>query len=222
MSVLVVWGIIGCRGGGRIEKRTDGGSVSSRASQTDRSAYGPEFNDLVERGSADFGGLPPDHPLREKWARPILSAVISPDGKTVALHDNSGVYLTDGSGAHIRKVDITLLENLANDQVTVFFVFRPDGRRVAVLTRLSYGEPMGEFIERLWTVDAAGGLARQLSEWSDWFRWPGPIVGNRRIEGWTPDGKSVIVMGTIYTGDMPAEMRPSGTKRVAIRDKPAD
>jgi hypothetical protein len=165
--------------------------------------------------------LPPDHPVRERWPRSILTAVLSPDGKTVAIHDDTGVSLVDPSGRNTRRAKVTLLENVANEQVAVFFAFRPDSRRVAILARLTYGEPMGAFIERLWTADVATGCSRRLSEWSDRFQGSGPIVGDRRIEGWTPDGKSVIVTGVVYVGEMPGEMRQAGTKQVVIRDVPS-
>lgn len=237
LAVLVCGCITGCRKGttsfgnrastasAPAESGKGAGAPNDQPPQADHSvvpdASGRYGDQSVAQLKPELGRiLPPDHSLREKWPRSILTAVVSTNGKTVAIHDDAGVFLTDQKGGNVRRVKITLLEKLANEQVTVFFAFGPDSRRVAILTRLSYGEPMGAFIERLWTADVATGCSRRLSEWSDRFQGSGPIVAERSIEGWTPDGKSIVVSGVIYEGDMPAEMHRTGSKRAVIRDMP--
>lgn len=239
LHALLVILVCGCIGGCRTGA-TSVGNTADTASAPSRSredadatndqrpqADGPVVpDDSGSRGDQPVAQLKPelgrilasDHPLREKWSRPIVAAVLSPDGKAVAIHDAAGVFLTDQKGGSVRKVRVTLLENLVNEQIAVSLAFRPDSRRVAILTRLSYGEPMGAFIERLWTADVATGCSRCLSEWSGRFQGSGPIVAERRVDGWTSHGKSIAVSGVIYEGDMPAEMRRAGTKQVVIKD----
>lgn len=174
---------------------------------------------IEEEARSGLIALPADHPLRKKWPQEIQSAVISPDRTTVAFFDGSNVYLTNPQGRRVRKLPITLLENLANEQLTVSFAFRKDSRRIAILTSLVYGEPMGAFIERLWTADTATGRTRKLSEWADRVQGPGPIVAERALEGWTSDGKSVVITGVIYDGlEMPSDAREVGTKRIIVKD----
>lgn len=237
LAALICGCISGCRKGSAIVGNRAG--TASAPAESGKGADAP--NDLPPQAdhpvvpdvSGSYGDqpaaqlkpelgrtLPSDHPLRGKWPRSILTAVISPNGKSIAVHDDTGIFLTNQEGGSARKVRVTLLENLANEQVAVFFAFRPDSRRVAILTRLSYGEPMGAFIERLWTADVATGCSRRLSEWSDRFQGSGPIVAERNVEGWTPDGRSIVVSGVIYEGDMPAEMHRTGSKRAVIRDMP--
>ena len=237
VAVLICGCIIGCRNATtRVANRAGTASAptesekgaetsSDQPPQADHAAVpdadGSYGDQSIAQPKPELGRiLPPDHPLRGKWPRPVLTGVLSPDGKTVAIHDDAGIFLTDQKGGNVRRVKITLLEKLANEQVAVLFAFRPDSRRVAILTRLSYGEPMGAFIERLWTADVATGCSRRLSEWSDRFQGSGPIVAERSIEGWTRDGKSIVVSAVIYEGDMPAEMHRIGTKRAVVRDMP--
>jgi len=159
--------------------------------------------------------LLPGHP------RSIESGVLSPNRKTIAIYDGTGVFLTDGAGKHVRRARIPLFENLANEHVSVAFAFRPDSRRIAVLTTLVYGEPMGAFIERLWTVDVATGRYRRLSEWADRVQGSAPVTAEREIEGWTRDGRAVIVTGTVFAGaEMPVDAHKVGTQRVIVRDLP--
>jgi len=48
---------------------------------------------------------------------------------------------------------------------------------------------------------------------------PGPIVAERALEGWTSDGKSVVITGVIYDGlEMPSDAREVGTKRIIVKD----
>lgn len=178
--------------------------------------------DTQQASSAESRVLPPDHPIYKRWPRAIETAVSSPDGKVIAVYDGKGVFLTDANGKHVRKVPITLFQKLANEEVNVAFAFRPDSKRIAVLTTLNYGEPMGASIERLWTADAATGKSRRLSEWEDRIQGSSPVTAERQIEGWTKDGKSIIVVGTVYGGEeMPVDARKIGTQRVIIKDSPS-
>ncbi len=236
IAVSVCGCIAGCRRGTTsVHGRADIGSASSLSGKDTDGKLGqqPKAGGSATNGSAgeqedgsvaslkpELGRiLPSEHPLREKWRRPILAAVLSPDGKTVAIHDGDGVFLTDQYGGSVRKVRVTLLENLANEQVMVSLAFRRDGRRLAVLTRLMYGEPMGAYTERLWTADVATGCSRRLSEWSDRFQGSGPVVAERRVDDWASDGKSLTVAGVIYEGDMPAEMHRTGVRKIVIQDR---
>ena len=146
---------------------------------------------------------------------------MSPDSKTVAIYDGKGVFLTDIGGKHVRKIPITLFQKLANETVSVAFAFSPDSRRIAILTTLNYGEPMGAFIERVWTADVATGNSRRLSEWEDRVQGSSPVTAERKIEGWTKDGTAVIITGTVYGGEeMPIDVHKIGTKRVVLKDIP--
>jgi len=185
------------------------------------SVYDTPVVGLVEDRRAEAArSLLPSHPLRKKWRRPIESAAFSRDRKTAALYDGAGVYLIDAQGRRIRRIRIILFEKLANEQLIVSFAFRPDSRRVAILTTLVYGEPMGAFIERLWTADVATGRARRLCAWADRVQGPGPITAERKLEGWTADKRSIIVSGVVFDGvEMPTDARRVGKERVVIKDK---
>lgn len=166
--------------------------------------------------------LPDNHRLRRKWPREIASATVSPDGKTVALYDYDGVYLTDTHAKRLRKLHISpLLQNFASEHLVVWFQFRPDSRRVAILTTLVFGEPQGAYIERLWTADVATGRVRRLAAWGDRVQGQGPQTGERSLKRWSLDGKSVILTGVIYDGvDMPSDAKRVGTERIVVKDKP--
>lgn len=237
LAALLSWSVSACNHqADRTAKRSDKGSVvfeentqtqADQLPQSKRSVSSPRVagrsgdRPCPMAKGGDVQPLPSDHPIRKSWPRSILTGVISADGRTVAIHDSRGVFLTDQEGRSVRRVSITLLENLVNEEVTVSFVFRCDSRRLAILTRLSYGEPMASFMERLWTADAIRGRSRCLKEWSDMFQGPGPVIAERQIEDWTPDGKSIIVRGIIYVGDMPSEMHSAGTERSVIEDVPS-
>jgi len=178
--------------------------------------------DTRQASDAESRVLPPDHPIYKRWPQAIETAALSPDGKVIAVYDGKGVFLTDAEGKHVRKIPITLFQKLANEEVSVAFAFRPDSRRIAILTTLNYGEPMGAFIERLWTADVATGKSRRLSEWEDRIQGSSPVTAERQIEGWTKDGKSIIVVGTVYGGEeMPVDAQKIGTQRVVIKDSPS-
>lgn len=175
--------------------------------------------DTEQASDAKSRVLPPDHPIYKQWPRAIETAVLSPDGKAIAVYDGKGVFLTDAGGKQVRKVPITLFQKLANEEINVAFAFRPDSKRIAVLTTLNYGEPMGAFIERLWTADVATGKSRRLSEWEDRIQGSSPVTAERQIEGWTKDGKSIVVVGTVYGGEeMPVDAQKISTQRVIIKD----
>ncbi len=56
-------------------------------------------------------------------------------------------------------------------------------------------------------------------KWEYRVQGPGPVTADRKIKGWTFNGKSVIVSGDIYRGaDMPAEAEKVGAKAVIVRD----
>jgi hypothetical protein len=160
-------------------------------------------------------------PLQRNWPIGIETAVLSPDGKTVAFYDTHGVYLSDRRGRHAHKLRMKLHENLANETLNTSFFFRPDGKRVAILTTLDYGEPLGAFIERLWTADTTTGRVRKLHEWMDRVQGPGPITAERKLGGWSSNGRSVLIVGTVYNGaEMPIDAREVGKERVSIKDVP--
>lgn len=163
--------------------------------------------------------LPSSHPIYKKWRHTIETAVLSPDAKWIALYDGMGVFLTDDQGKHVRKLPITLFQKLANEEVSVNFAFRPDSKRIAILTTLNYGEPMGAFIERLWTADVATGKPRLLSKWEDRIQGSSPVTAERKIEGWTKDGSAIAIIGTVYSGEeMPVDAQRTGTQRTVIKD----
>lgn len=175
--------------------------------------------DVEAADAAVASGLSPKHVIYKRWPRPIQSAILSPDEKTIALYDGQGFFLTDTCGKSVRRLRIRVYRNLASEQLTVSFRFRPDSRRVAILTAVLYGEPVGAFIETLWTADTATGRLRRLREWSGRIQGAGPITAERKLEGWSKDGRTVVVSGIIYDGlEMPSDAREAGVERVAVRD----
>ena len=200
---------------------------TGRSSAPDNSGYSPPVTGRLEdmqsgKARRDIAGsLPGDHALHKAWPRAIETAALSSDGKTVTIYDGTGVFLTDPRGKTVRRVRVILRENLASEHLLVSFAFSPNDRRVAILTTLIYGEPLGAFIERLWTADVATGRCRHLSEWADRVQASGRVTAERRIEGWTEDGKSVIIHGVVYEGiEMPIDARVAGAEWVVVEDTP--
>lgn len=169
----------------------------------------------------NFGSeLPADAPLLTKWHREVPSAWVSPNRAVVALYDRKAVYLTDLRGRRIRRIPVTLYEDLANEIVSVYFAFRPDSRRVAVFTSLDYGEPIGAKVDRLWTVDTVTGKRRRLQEWEYRIQGPGPQVGDYELAGWTADGRAVVLNATVYDGEeMPIDQQAVGSQRIVVQDR---
>lgn len=201
--------------------KSDSANSEHNSTRTAKQHDGQTHAQIANRQASDTGSraLPTDHSIHKRWPRAIETAVLSRDGKVIAVYDGRGVFLTDTNGKHVRKVPITLFQKLANEEVSVAFAFRPDSKRVAVLTTLNYGEPMGAFIERLWTADVATGKSRRLSEWEDRIQGSSPVTAERQIEGWTGNGKSIIVVGTVYGGEeMPVDAQKIGTQRLVIED----
>jgi len=158
--------------------------------------------------------------LRKKWPG-IAFAAISHNKKTVVFYDGKTIRLTDVQGRHPRKLALQLSWDFANAMITdIFFSFRSDDKRLAVLVTLVGGEPMGATSERLWTADVATGRVRHLTDWGYRIQGRGPQVGDRQIRGWSADGKSVIVSGTVYNGlEMPIDQKKTGTRTVLVKDE---
>lgn len=207
--------LLGC---GRTATSTsaEGGSAKPATHQSKQTQNQADTQETIAPASSV---LPLSHPIYKKWQHTIETAVLSPDGNGIALYDGTGVFLTDSQGKHVRKVPITLFQKLANEEVSVALAFRPDSKRIAILTTLNYGEPMGAFIERLWTADVARGKPRLLSKWEDRIQGSSPVTAERKIEGWTKDGRAIAIIGTVYSGEeMPVDAQKVGTQRVVIKD----
>jgi len=180
--------------------------------------YGPPIPPGVLVGPIRLPHL--SRTLRRTWPH-ILSAAVSRDGKHVALYTGSRVYLTNAQGQKARRLRVLLPEEIVNQETLVSFTFRPDNRRVAIMTTVIGGEPIGFTIERLWTAGVASGHLRQLRKWEYRVQGPDPVTADRKIAGWTKDNKAVIITGTIYRGeDMPSDARAAGVQRVRVNDAP--
>lgn len=220
LAAIFVVLLCGCRTATNTSAKGNPASSKHEAKQNNRQPQSQV--DTEQASDVESRVLPPDHPIYKQWPRAIETAVVSPDGKVIAVYDGKGVFLTDVGGKQVRKAPITLFQKLANEELNVAFAFRPDGKRIAILTTLNYGEPMGAFIERLWTADVATGKSTRLSEWEDRIQGSSPVTAERQIEGWTKDGKSIIVVGAVYGGEeMPVDVQKVGTQRVTIKDLPS-
>ena len=165
--------------------------------------------------------LPPlSNALRKRW-RNIEFAAVSHNRKIVALCDGSAIRLTDAQGKHPRRLSIHLPPRGIDEDLldSVSFSFRPDDGRVAVLVATVGGEPIIATTEILYTTDVASGRIRQLEEWGYSLQGAGPETADRRVTGWTADGKSVIVTGDVYNGvDMPSQVWRIGQETVNVKD----
>lgn len=180
--------------------------------------YSPPIPPQFEVGPSRLPRL--SHALRKRWPN-IVSAAVSPNGKSVAVFDGSRVYLTDSIGKKARRLHVLLREEIANTEALVSIVFRRDNRRVAVLTTQIGGEPIGYTVERLWTADLASGRVRQLRKWEYRVQGSSPVTADRKIEKWATNNKAIIITGTVYEGkEMPTDAHKVGTERVVVKDVP--
>lgn len=186
----------------------------------------PVTGKLGDRWSADARPdadvhIAPKHAIRKKWPN-LESGLLSPDGKTAAVYDGKAIYLTDSRGGNARKVQIKLVDKVVSPHWSVSFCFRPDSQRVAILTTLVYGEPLGAYAERLYTADVARLQAVRIAAWDGRVQGRGPQTAEREIEGWSPDGMSVRIRGAVYDGeDMPSDAGQIGIEHMLVKDTAA-
>jgi hypothetical protein len=158
---------------------------------------------------------------KPKWLR-YMQATFSPDRKTVAVFDGKKIFLSNPERRNIRYIRIKLLEGAANEILSASFKFRHDGKRLAVLTTLQYGEPLVCTDEKLLSVDVSTGRYRILKEWEYDMLGRGPVTADRKLLKWSADGKSIVLIGTVYNGiEMPSDAKVIGTKVITVKDTPS-
>lgn len=149
---------------------------------------------------------PPNDPKRAspptiKWPRPILEKAISPDGKTVAIWDAKGIYLTDASGKHIVRLRMEREAGIANEHFGVSFCYNRQSTRLAALTQLSGGEPNIAEIDRLYWVNVRRPKTSEVADWEESIQGNGVAIVNRELVGWSADGKSILMRAEVWEGE---------------------
>jgi len=140
-----------------------------------------------------------------KWPRAIHKKVRSPDGKSWAVWDSTGVYLTDPSGKHATKLPIPRESSVGNEHFDITVKFNRQGTRLAVFTTFSGGEPGICEKDRLYWVDTKSRRTQQIGQWDECIQGNGEAVLNRELLGWSADGKSIEMQAEVWQGEgMPA------------------
>ncbi len=123
-----------------------------------------------------FEGVPDD-----LWGAPLLA----PDGPQAVVGDYHSLWLLDlqtRTGKRLTNIDVpeSDLKNLPRDDWPG--AWSPDGTRIAFLR--SGSRALDREDDTLYILDIATGEEREHSRW---------LRGGVSIEGWSPDGKHVIV-----------------------------
>jgi hypothetical protein len=153
--------------------------------------------------------LAEDDPVLKHWPMDVEAAVLSPDHRKLALYDGKGMYLTDRHGRNRKRLYMPPgLSQDMSDLTGISYAFDATGRWLAILSHTPWGEPHVCYTENLWKVNTRTLNILILARWEDCTQGTGPVVAYRRIDGWTTDGRLIVVSGEVWrseTGDLPSD-----------------
>ena len=125
----------------------------------------------------------------------IESVKQSPDGQSYALCDGKNVYIIGKGGTGKRRLPIATDPDHLN---SADFSYNATGSRLVILNTFSYGEPAVNIQESLWVVAVNSGKATNLATWlTDVPPGDGSTTICHSPEGWSSDGKSILVSAEI-------------------------
>lgn len=136
-----------------------------------------------------------------KWPRPVLGKALSPDGKSLALWDAKGIYLTKPPGKRPVRLRIQREPGIANESFNVTFRYNRQSTRLAVLTQLSGGEPIGFENVRLYWVDVRRPKTHKMADWAERIQGNGVAIVGRELVGWSVDGNSIRMQADAWEGE---------------------
>jgi len=134
------------------------------------------------------------------WPRYVWGVAESPDGSDFVISDEKGFYLVRRGGRQASKLRVPTGEG----SFDASFQFNKGGDRLAILVSSWSGEPRLSLDQQLWVVDTKSRRADRVVRWVEFFQGSDPAT-ERRMQGWLPDGKTVVIVGAISYGEKPVD-----------------
>lgn len=217
--LLVSLALIGCgrepRASRTSERRESQTSPTQSIAEPRQTAEDPVAEDTTASSRSEAPAEP-----SITWPRKIAKRVASPNGRSQAIWDARGVYLTDSRGQQVVRLRIEGESGIANEYFDITLRYNRQGTRLAVLTTSSGGEPGICQTDRLYWTNVKWPRARLVAEWHECIQGNGVAVVNRELLGWSIDGKSILTRAEAWQGEgMPgAESVTNKTRRCVSFD----